>query len=95
MDLGSVAGAVDIFGLVEVDSVAAGADIVGLDTVDVVPPEDCIVSIFGSLAQPPRMSPKTITQIAFLSMSAPPVNGLPQSTSSEVTACTRLSLLSN
>jgi len=75
MDLGSVAGAVDIFGLVEVDSVVAGADIVGLDTVgvDVLPPEDSIVSIFRSLAQPATMRAKKIKSV-FLNMSAPPVN---------------------
>ena len=85
MALDSEAAVPDICGLVAVDSVAAGADIVGLDTagVDVGPPEDSTVSIFGSLAQPPRMSPKKITQIAVLSMSAPPVKGLPQSTPSE------------
>ena len=71
MALDSEAAVPDICGLVAVDSVAAGADIVGLDTagVDVGPPEDSIVSIFGSLAQPPRMSPKKIIQIVFLCMS--------------------------
>jgi hypothetical protein len=71
MDLGSVAAASDIFGLVEVDSVAAGADIVGLDTagVDVGPPEDSIVSIFRSLAQPATISAKKVINTAFLRMS--------------------------
>jgi hypothetical protein len=80
MDLGSVAGAVDIFGLVEVDSVAAGADIVGLDTAGVdelLSEED---SILPSLAQPPTMSPKNIIQIAFLSMSYLRLSVLIQST---------------
>lgn len=101
MALDSVAAVPDIFGLVEVDSVAAVPDIVGLDTagVDVLPPEDSIVSVFRSLAQPPRMSPKKIIQIAFLCMSYLRQIVLTQSTLSEakkqgkekghVTACTR------
>ena len=76
MELDSVAAAPDIVGLVELGSGSMAADIAGLDmaapslAVDELPPEDCI---FPSLAQPPTITPKNVIQIAFLSMSLPPV----------------------
>ena len=80
----SVAAVSDIFGLAE-DSVAAVLDIVELESAGLVvlpavgdvPPEESIVSIFRSLAQPPTMSPKHVIKMAFLSMSIPPVKCLP------------------
>ena len=45
-----------------------------LSAVDEVPPEDSIVSVFRSVAQPATMSPKKAIKMAFLSISAPPAN---------------------
>jgi len=73
--LESLAAALDVDGLVELDSVAAISDFAGLDAVggtvavDELPLED---PIFPSLAHPPTIRPKKVSQRIFLSMEAPP-----------------------